>query len=290
MNCYKLILVIVIFTSCNGLSQQKPKSEPSEINWEITRKVIQEYSYTKSGLIDTTYKTEYFYLKGQIGDSIKQFITNDYDNNNLTRQKEFEIININVLSEDISKNYDSKNNLILEIKRTDGVITSITKYIYNNLNQEIKKIEILKALEPYPKNWNFDSAVAHHNDKKSHPRYDTSVIKSSYDNQGNLTRQAYCRADEIPVETLLTLYSNGQKSITYGISPRGDTTSVYKYEKEAGLTKEIRETKIDPSFKLTTWYDRINKVKEIMISHNMRSMKTYRYNEKGNEIENISYK
>ncbi len=288
-----ILLIAIIFTSCNGTSQQKAQSKTVDEDWNVAKVIIQEHSYNKQGLLDTTHRIENYYVNGQIGEVINFLVIRSYDTkSNLVSEKTFQVFKKkNELSEEKLFKYDEKNNLILETDKFENVVSTIIKTDYNSNNQKIQETTIQKSLEDIPKNWNLDSAVAHHNDKQA-PHYDTSIIGFEYDIKGKLTKQFYKNSNKEIVETLTTLFSNRQKTLTFGISSNGDTTSICNYEKQGNLIAEIRHDKINPFSIDTSLYDGSKVIQTVFIDRkiNFRRKETYKYDDKGNEIENISYK
>jgi antitoxin component YwqK of YwqJK toxin-antitoxin module len=109
---------------------------------------------------------------------------------------------------------------------------------------------------------------------------------------GNKVSEYYRNADGIVVEIRSTLYSNGQKIITYGINSDGDTTSITRYDDSGGMIRESTEHKDAPFIQDTTWYSGSREIKNVFVDQkaNLRRKEVHKYDEKGNEIENILYK
>lgn len=293
MNLFKIVLFATLIYSCNSPTKNNEQKETPEENWQITTKITKAHSYNKFGLLDTTYETHYFYVNGEVGVVINTFIIRNYDiRNNLIKEKTFQVEKENILTDEKEMKYDFKNNLIEEITKSDNVVNSIIKIQYNTLNQEINRISIRKILEATPEGWNLDSAVAHKDDTKKTPRYDTSVIIFSYDKQGNQISETTSNTRNKTKITLASLYANGQKTLSYELDENGDTITVIKYQKEGNLIRKTVNTIVEPTNSFTTWYNGNKEIKSIFIDSKnyYKSKETYQYDEKGNEIESVHYK
>jgi len=196
------------------------------------------------------------------------------------------------LAEEINKKYDSKNNLTEEIKTSFNTVWSISKRKYNDRNQEIERIELLRDFDPAAEKAIPDNAVAIYEGKRMAKHYDTTIIAFSYDEKGNLINEKRMSPDRISSETISTFYANGQKSIGYGIYDTGDTTSVIIYQKIDGIIIKTRTEKGSSFLTETTWYNGNHIIKNIISDPRTQwwSMETFQYDEKGNEIEHIAYK
>src|SRR6478736_8010409 len=90
MNLYKILLALIIFSSCNGTSQTKQLSTSVEENWEISNRTTQTHTYSKSGLLDSSYSTSLIYIQGMLVDTSKSVTVRKYDaKNNLISKKKF---------------------------------------------------------------------------------------------------------------------------------------------------------------------------------------------------------
>jgi hypothetical protein len=194
------------------------------------------------------------------------------------------------------KKYDSSGNMVLEIafnvRNSKSTMSTTTKLTYNRNNQEILRIEVRRKLDE-PSNWNLDSVKAHFNDNTI-PKYDTSMISSFYDSDGNLVKEIYGNPEEPNREVLSTIYAHGTKKVTYGINPHGDTILVYRYAKDGDLLMRTTDYRT-PAFEGqtdTTWYRGNKIVKRVNIDNkmNFRMMKVNSYDEKDNEISEVNYK
>ena len=62
-----IALAVTSLISCNGSSQQTTQQKEIEPNWRVAQITTQEHSYNKSGLLDTTRRTEDIYVNGVSG-------------------------------------------------------------------------------------------------------------------------------------------------------------------------------------------------------------------------------
>jgi hypothetical protein len=282
MKLYSFLLFAVLLHSCADTARKKIETQAPVENWQVENQTMMNHTYNNYGLLDTTYETQKLYADGQIGMTLNHIITRSYDSRkNLIAEKTFHVLNKNKLSEVKRFDYDKNNNVVEETKLDDGV-TSIIKRIYNNLNQEIKEVQIAQAID-------FDSS----GNKKVQSRYDTSVINTFYDKPGNVIKKLYSGSNEkLVVETISTQYLGGRKVLSYSINKKGDTTSVTKFEQIDSELKSIREDKIHPFITDTSWYKGKNLIKYVMIDNkmNFKRMETYKYDEQGNVIENTFYR
>ena len=282
MKVIGLFLYAALIYSCNGTSQQKAAVKAIDRDLQIGNKITLTNTYTKSGLLDISYKTDSIFLKGFVMAN-NYFITREYDsNNNLLREKTFGS-EINELTEETIFSYDSKNNLISEIHKSFEITISITKIYYNEQNQETKRIVMHNTQSDHPE---LDVK------KQSNSLFDTIIKVNFYDQQGNLIKQTASNSNNVVQFNLFTFYANGQKTITYEVDENRDTTTMFRYKKVGNLIEEKVVSKSDPNSYVTTWYDGKKKVKRIFYDSNTnrKLMETYKYDKKGNEVENISYK
>lgn len=288
-----ILFATIFFISCNGTSQQSEPQKAKEQNWQVAQVLTQVHSYNKSGLLETTRRIQDVYVNGVSGVVMNFLITIEYDNrNNLISKRTFQVFKKkNEISEEILYKYDAINNLILIIEKFENVVSKIIKNTYNDKNKKIEEMTIQKGFEETPEGWNLDSAVAHHGDKKI-PHYDTSIISYQYDTKGNSINKIYKNSSYEIVETFTTLYSNNQKTLTYGINEKGDTISITNYKQNGNFITEINHDKINLLYTNTNLYDSDKLVESVSIDKrtNFNRKETYKYDNKGNEIENISYK
>jgi hypothetical protein len=288
-----ILLATIFFISCNGTSQQSEPQKSNEQNWQVAQVLTQVHSYNKLGLLDTTHRVQDVYVNGVSGVVMNFLITREYDNrNNLISKKTFQVFKKkNELSEEVLYKYDAKNNLVVVTEKSENVVSKIIRNTYNDKNQKMEEMKIQKGFEEHPEGWNLDSAVAHHGDKII-PHYDTSIISYQYDTKGNPINKIYKNSNRDIVETVTTLYSDSQKTLTYGINEKGDTVSVTNYKQNGNLITEINHDKKNLLYTNTNLYDGDKLIETVSIDKrmNFNRKETYKYDNKGNEIENISYK
>lgn len=287
-----ILLATIFFISCNGTSQQTEQQKDIEQNWQVSQVLTQKHSYNKLGLLDTTLQIRDVYVNGESGVVMNFLITRKYDNvNNLISKKTFQVFKKkNELSEEVFYNYDAKNNLVLLTEKFENVVSKIIRNTYNDKNQKIEEMNIQKRLDETPEGWNLDSAIAHHGDKKT-PHYDTSIISYQYDIKGNIINKIYKNSNRDIVETITTIYSGNKKKVSYGINQMGDTVSITNYKQNGNLIAEINQDKNNLLYTETNLYDGTKLIEAISIDKrmNFNRKETYKYDNKGNEIENISY-
>jgi hypothetical protein len=289
---FKLFLPL-IFLACQSTSSHEMQPKVNSENWQIITITTQNHVYNKLGLLDTTFQALNYYLNGHYGTTYNSVILRKYDNNyNLINEKNFQILKTkNIFSQESLFVYDANKNLILTTDKSNNVIDEIVKTFYNSNKQKQEEVIVRIKYDSIPKNWNADSIIAYH-DNKRNLHYDTSIISYQYDQNGKLSKQIYKSPSQEVEETLTTLYSDTSKTFTYGINSRNDTVSLTKYEKQGNLIAETTRRIYDPLSTDTILYDGNKKVEEIRIDkkNNHKSKMTYKYDSKGNEIENITYK
>ena len=88
------------------------------------------------------------------------------------------------------------------------------------------------------------------------------------------------------------VFSDKQKTQTFGVNSNGDTVSITNYTKHGNFVTEINHDKNNLLYTETNLYDGTKLVESISIDKrmNFNRKETYKYDNKGNEIENISYK
>ena len=286
-----ILLATIFFTSCTEAPQQTTQQIDSDQNWQVALVQKQQHFYNKKGLLDTTHQTQDVYANGVLGVSINFLITREYDNrNNLICEKTFRTIeNKNEVIEESIYEYDIKNNPILKVKKIENVAWEITKKTYDDKNQKIEEMEIRKKFEEKPADWNLDSTLAHRNDKI---HYDTSIISYQFDTEGNEITKIYRNSHREVTETITTLFSGKQKTQSFGVNSKTDTVSITNFTKNGNLISEIAHDKINLYYNNTKLYDGNRLIQLVSIDKmmNLKRKETYKYDSRGNEIENISYR
>lgn len=293
------ILSGVFICSCHDHSQTGSQRNADFGSWTIFDSTVQFHTYKKTGLLDSTLKVWYHFRNGNPDMHLNTLITREYDSaGNLNAESSFDYPN-KLSKWDLAgrniKKYDAKSNMVLDVeydvRNSKNIMSSLSKRVYNLKNQEIVRFEVRRNLEPDPANWTLDSVVAHFNDKKI-VKYDTSIISSSYDGNGFLVKETHGNPEHSTEHILYSTYSQGIKQTTVITTANGDTTIVYKYDKDGDLIRETKDyRKILPYTIDTTWYRGTQVVKRVLYfkkSH-FKEMRLFRYDVKGNEIGEISY-
>ena len=275
-----ILTTAIILISCKGASQKKEQDANLNDDWKFSKRVTQVHSYTDKGLLDSTIKAEHMNLDGDIGDELKDLILRTYDSaNNLKTEKTYMLFEkSSELFEVKSFEYDLKNRLILQTDTVQKVSTEMKKMNYNDLNQKTEEIIIGKLFE--------------NKTEKITPHCNTTSMTFEYDNNGNRVKEFYINRKHQVVETIITTFSGSRKIITYAIGSKGDTIRTINYEKQGKLIAEINHETNYPYITDTKLFDGDKLVEDIFIDQkqNYRRKDTYKYDDKGNEIEHISYK
>lgn len=258
--------IYIIFTSCNGQSSTKSPSKQIDENWELVSHTFSSNTYTINGLLDTTFEKTFLYNNGNLLDSLKAINVRRYDKNNLISNRGYLLNDDNKkkLTNETLNNYDEKGNLKSSVTKVGSLITEI-KNEFNKFGTLIKTITIFQN--------------------------DTTISNFDYDVNGNLIKNIISDTKGIIKETLFNQYSGKEKISSFGINSNGDTISILKYQQDGKLMKRIN---ISKEFDLTdtTWLEGKNIIKSI--SHNQKmkekNKSVYKYNDRGDEIESMSYK
>ena len=109
---------------------------------------------------------------------------------------------------------------------------------------------------------------------------------------GNLINKIYRNSNRAVIETMTTLFAGNNKILTFGINTKGDTISMTNYKKNGNFVTEINQDKNNILYTHTNLYDRDKLIEAVSIDKrmNFNRKENYKYDNKGNEIENISYK
>lgn len=258
--------IYIIFISCNGQSSTKSPSKQIDENWELVSHTFSSNTYTINGLLDTTFEKTFLYNNGNLLDSLKAINVRRYDKNNLISNRGY-LLNDDSkkkLTNETLNNYDEKGNLKSSVTKVGSLITEI-KNEFNKFGTLIKTITIFQN--------------------------DTTISNFDYDVNGNLIKNIISDTKGIIKETLFNQYSGKEKISSFGINSNGDTISILKYQQDGKLMKRIN---ISKEFDLTdtTWLEGKNIIKSI--SHNQKmkekNKSVYKYNDRGDEIESMSYK
>lgn len=293
------ILAAFLIYSCQSDSPTSGQAKAGLGIWEIKDSTVQFHKYNKEGLLDSTIKIWYHFKNGNSDLHLTTLVTREYDTlGELKTEKFFDYssrLNKWKLTGTDIKKYDKKNNIVIdeefEVKNSKNVLSRLDKRWYNSNNQQIIQFEVRQKIEADPKNWTIDSALAHFNDEQV-LKYDTTITKYTYNGSGALVTMTYGSPGHPTDEILTTIYSKGIKQRTVSTTAEGDTSIIYKYEKDGELTRETEDYKRHLPFSIdTTWYKGNNEVKRVSYdtkSH-FKMMKLLKFDEKGNQIEEITY-
>ena len=283
--------------SCHLPSSNRGQAATGFGDWTIMDSTVYFYSYTKEGLLDSSFQIFYHIRYGQPDLHLNTLVTRMYDEErHLVEERSFDYFEKTkqcLLESRRIKTYDPKGNLItdvrMDIKKSKPTLYWIYRMIYNQHHQEIIRFEKIRRIDLEP---NFDSAMAHMDDIKI-PKYDTTIVSSFYDSSGNLVTQTYRRPGESSQDVSHTTYKQGMKMADYIVNSTGDTTVIYHYDKEGDLTRKIMTYKksglLDGTD--TCWYRGDKEVKSVDYFYHPRSkeMRVWQYDAKGNEIREMYY-
>ena len=288
----RLIILVVFFCSCKGNSTQTNQEVNSEEKWVLSSQVFSNHTYTPSGLINTSFKTLYYYISGEIADSVKSKIVRKYEDSVLTKEQEFIVSEdgSEKLSSETINQYDLKGNLILTKVNVQNNFISKTINEYNDKKQILKSIDFTQEIEQNSNDGNIDSVVAQSKGKKLY-QYDTTITNYTYDSEGNLIQTVKRNTKGGILKTWVYHFNGNEPTFSFSLNPLGDTVLKVEYDHQGKFTKEIHTLKelgnVD-----TTWKE--NKKILKIIGHNFRTNTKYRfiykYNAKGQELESSSYK
>ena len=276
------LLIGIVFYSCHLPSSRRGQAAAGFGYWNIIDSTVQIHSYTKGGLLDSTLEMFYHIHDGKPHLFLKGLSTRVYDGKgHLAEERSFDYRekakNWELTSRRVMT-YDQKGNLItdaiIDIEKSKSTLFHFAKMVYNQHNQEILRLEEIPLIED-------DS------------RFDTTIISSIYDSNGNLIVQS-SRSPGDPAEGVIyTSYKEGIKTAKYIVDDSGDTTVIYRYDKEAGLTREIRtDAKAGrPVYVDTCWYRGDEQVKTVHYVYHPRSklMIVSQYDAKGNKVRQMMY-
>lgn len=286
-----ILTVIFFFTSCSDSTHDSGLEKVTEQDWQVSKLLKQTHTYNKLGLLDTTYQVENIYANGVPAAVSNFIITRKYNNkNNLINEKTFLILKKkNRIMEEKSYDYDQKNNLVLLIEKNEEVLSRKLQIRYNDKSQKTEEIEIQKLFEENPENWNLDSALAHHRDKKN-TKYDTILRSYQYNASGNLFKEFSRNSSKEKIETAITLYSDSKK-ITYYLNFKGDTISMTNYKQKGNSITEVHHDINSILYVDSNRYEGGKLIESISIDKRsgFNRKEVINYNKEGNEIERFFY-
>jgi hypothetical protein len=273
------LAILALLFSCNWTSSKEEKIVQNDDSWQLSDRTATLQTYTSTNLLDTSFKTIYFYTKGNFFDSINSIVVRHYDNDKLTDTKDYTVAKdgSKKLSSEIIKKFDAIGNMILEAHKFDNDIVYKSTKLYNDKRQLVRSVNIMKKED-------VDS------DRNIKFHYDTSISNFFYDERGNQISSIITDIKGKNIGTTMSQYSGHDKTFSCRINAQGDTTSKSIYSTERGLVKEVSEMKeiynID-----TIWLDKekITKIIGYNYKKKTKHKTTITYNDKGDEIENISY-
>ncbi|MEP6465929.1 MAG: hypothetical protein ABJB05_06470 [Parafilimonas sp.] len=288
----KFILALtipILLLSCGATTSQNELPKMDVENWDITNHTITTNTYTASGLIDTSFQITDAYEMG-MKDTVKSITIRYYKNKKLTDRKEFtlEKDGSKILANETINQYDLNDNLISKTEFLDGNMLTKNINIYNDKRQMIKSILVFKRTYESLNDYNLDSAVGHYKEKKQF-HYDTTINTYEYDLNGNQTRMIDSDKKGVLKELSITQYSGNMKTFSFSLSPKGDTTSKIIFQQDGKLTKEISDM-VEINADDTLWIENDKIVKDIGHNGKMKHKDITIYNDKGDEIENTSYR
>ena len=142
-------MIVTLIASCNGASLKDKQSEQVNEEWELRIHTFSSNSYTKDGLLDTTFTKTYSFLSG-IPDTTNSIIIRQYENGRLIRKKDYSLYNNDGAKELINESinqYDKKGNLMLSIKNMGGQIITKATNDFNNVGQLVKRTTIFQMVK-----------------------------------------------------------------------------------------------------------------------------------------------
>lgn len=282
-----------MFFACKESIKEAGLNEGAVSDWQITRALTQKHSYNRMGMLDTTRQVQHVYVKGILIADIDLYVTRTYDNNrNLIREKTFQVQKkYNELMDEKIFRYDTENNLIMEIVKSQNRVDEIFIYTYNTKREKVEEIDIIKHFDIIPEGWDADSALAHMDDKKV-LTYDTTWISNEYESYGHNFRTVYKNRMGAVNSTVFTTFSNNKKVQSFAINSNGDTLSTTKYVQNgdkliASIYNKtgLLSTKIE-SIEAGKLMEQISIIKEL----NRKDRETFKYDNRGNEIEAVWYR
>jgi hypothetical protein len=292
MNCLKLILVLVIFSSCKGTSQKNESSGKNDEAWEISNKTIQTHTYNKLGLLDTSFINEYSYSKGLKVNETKSLIIRKYDSrNNLVLDRTYSLKpnGQKKLVTEIISEFDKFNNLISEKVKSEGVDNGERHMkTYNERRQLIKRVDVFRKFNTYSEQTNFDTIAVHFEEDNKKLKFDTVITIFEYNTDGNCIKETTSGTKDEIQKTRVLIYAGKEKISGYDINNKNDTTSTFSYVKEGKLLLQILKDREFGGCD-TSWYDEKKEIRFIHRDSKFKFKTEMKYNEKGDLIESITY-
>lgn len=292
------LLIMIVLCTCNLPSSRRGQAPAGFGDWNIQDSTVYIHSFTKEGLLDSSLEIYYHLRYGQPHLLLKGLTTRVYDGKgHLVEERSFDYREKSKKWELTSRRkmtYDQKGNLItdvtIDIEKSKSTLFHFAKMVYNQHNQEILRLDEIPRMEDNPYFMNADSVLAH---MVKIPRYDTTVISSIYDSNGNLVTITSGGPRASGESVSYITYMRGVKTASYIVDNTGDTIVIYRYDKDRGLTRQIRTDvkAVPPVYADTCWYRGDKQVKSVHYSFHPRSklMIVCQYDAKGNRIRQMSY-
>jgi len=145
---YGFVIIQIITVSCSGGTQHESQSTQVEKPWEQKIVTTEIHTYNQLGILDSTYKTETYFISGVQSSTTNFLVARTYnERNNLLRERTFQLFKTGTqLSEEKVFKYDLKNNLIETIEKFQMLLVKKT---YFNTIQIIKRHKKLKSKNAY---------------------------------------------------------------------------------------------------------------------------------------------
>jgi hypothetical protein len=268
--------VLMLLWGCGGVSDRRgaKASGRNGVEWKLRSRNVQRHTYTKEGLLDSSYETSYFEVGGRMlsGKSVKR---RQYEGRRLVDEKEFTLKEDSgwYLSSEIVCKYDPKGNKIAETQKMEGETVLRMFYQYNDKGQVVQKLTVYRPLG-------------------SRGAGDSTNSIYIYDGAGHQISDIITHPLEQGRTVRIILYKGGEKQSQFAIGPEGDTLEKFRFERDGELEKEISLMQT-PGDEDTIWYREEKIVK--MIGHmdlkrkKIRTKDVYQYDEKGNETASFYY-
>lgn len=293
MNYSRILIVLLIFSSCKGQTGGTDSKNKKEEIWEITNKTIKIHTYSKFGLLDTSFITEYFYNSGLEVDKKKSITIRKYDNNNnliLERTYSLSSNGQKKIVRELIFEFDKFNNAISMHVKSEGIDNgekSIKEY--NKQKQLIKDIQVFRKFNSYSEDIDIDTIAKHFEEDNKKLKFDTIVTTFTYNTDGACIKEISFNTKNEVQKTRTIVYVGKDKIASYDINTNNDTTSSFSYIKDGNLLMQILKVKEFGSSD-TAWYDGKKEIKFISRSPIFKLKTEIKYNEHGDEIESITYK
>jgi len=290
--------IVFLMCSCHNIERKNGQPVGGSGLWDISDSTVRIHTYNRNGLADSTLEIWYDLQHGRKNLSVNTLVTRIFDDKGkLIEERNFGYLKKSgtwELDGRTVQKYDLRGNIVLhvetDIKNSKSRLSRLVKSVYDQKNKEVLRFELRRRIELEP-DWNIDSALAHADDDLKSVDYDTVIVSFTYDREGNLLTQSYGR----PAESMVTTtYSHGVREADFCLDAEGDTTVIYRYEREGDLVRKVRKI---PGSRLnsemdTCWYKGDKIVKRVDYDHKMhtRQLQMYWYDGKGNEIGRARYR